>query len=77
VIQVLFLFELGQYVETIRQKASRFFICFWVHCCKEANVVAHILARETSSKCLFNCWIEEMPSFISVVSYRDSFINKK
>jgi len=41
--------RIGHYVEAIRQNASRFSSCSWVHCCREANDVAHVLAREASS----------------------------
>jgi hypothetical protein len=55
---------IGHFVEAIRQDASGFSSCSWVHCCTEANVVAHVLARETSSKCFSNCWFEDMLLFI-------------
>jgi ribonuclease HI len=67
---------IGHYVETIRQKASEFSSCSWVHCCREANDVAHVLARQASSKCLSFCWVEEIPSFISVVSHRDFSVSR-
>lgn len=69
--------RIGHYMEAIRQKASTFSVCTWVHCCKEANVVAHVLVREASSKYLSNCWVEEMPLFISTASYRDYLVSRQ
>jgi hypothetical protein len=70
------LVRIGHYLETIRQKDAGFSFCTWVHCCREANDVAHVLAREASLKCLSNCWIEEMPHFISTASYRDYSVSR-
>jgi hypothetical protein len=69
--------RIGHYMEAIRQKASSFSVCTWVHCCREANVVAHILVREASSKCLSNCWVEEMTLFISIASYRNYLVSRQ
>jgi hypothetical protein len=52
---LFFFFRIGHYVETIRQKASEFSSWSWIHCRREANDVAHVLAKEASSKCLSNC----------------------
>jgi ribonuclease HI len=57
--------KIGHFVEAIRKDASEFISCSWFHCYREANVVAHQLAREASSKYLSYSWIEEMPLFIS------------
>jgi hypothetical protein len=41
--------RIGHYVEAIRQNASRLSFCYWVYCCREANDIVHVLAREASS----------------------------
>jgi ribonuclease HI len=67
--------KIGHFVDAIKKEASDLVSdlvsCSWFHCCREANIVAHQLAREASSKCLSHCWFEEMPLFISNASFRD------
>jgi len=63
--------KIGHFVDAIRKEASDLISCSWFHCCREANIVAHQLAREASSKCLSHCWFEEMPLFISNASFRN------
>jgi hypothetical protein len=55
--------RIGQFVDAIGKDASGFLFCSWIHCCREANGVAHVLAREASSKYLSNRWIDEMSFF--------------
>jgi ribonuclease HI len=61
----------GHFMDAIKQKASCFFVCKWRHCYREANEVAHILARKASSICLSHVWVEDLPYFISSTSFRD------
>jgi ribonuclease HI len=68
--------KIGHFVDAIRKDASDFTSFSWAHCCREANVVAHQLAREASSKCLSYSWIEEMPIFISDASFRDLLVSR-
>jgi hypothetical protein len=42
--------RIGHFVEEIRHVASSLSSCYWIHCCGEVNVVAHVIAREASSK---------------------------
>jgi ribonuclease HI len=68
--------RIGYFMEAIKQKVSCFSVCKWSHCCREANVVAHVLARKASSKCLSYCWVEDLPFFISSASYRDLLVSR-
>jgi hypothetical protein len=63
--------RIGHFMDAIKQKVSCFFVCKWSHCCREANEVAHILVRNTSSKCLSHVWVEDLPFFISSTSFKD------
>lgn len=40
--------KIGHFVEAIGKDAFEFIYCSWFHCCREANVIAHQLAREAS-----------------------------
>jgi ribonuclease HI len=55
--------RIGHFLLAIRQKASCFSVCKWAHCCREANEVAHILAKKASSKCLSFCWVDRGSAF--------------
>jgi hypothetical protein len=68
--------RIGHFLLGISQRASCFSVCKWSHCCREANVVAHLLARKASSLCLSCCWIEVLPLFISFASLRDFLVSK-
>jgi len=68
--------RIGHFLLGISQRASCFSVCKWSHCCREANVVAHLLARKASSMCLSCCWIEVLPLFMSSASLRDFLVSK-
>jgi len=70
-----FYVQIGHFLEAIRQDAYGFSSCSWVHYCREANGVVHVLTREASSKCFSKCWFENMSLFISDVSYRDFLVS--
>jgi hypothetical protein len=63
-------------MEAINQKVSYFSVCKWSHCCREANEVAHVLARKASSKCLSHCWVEDLSFFMSSASFRDVLVSR-
>jgi hypothetical protein len=62
--------RIGHFVEAIRHVVSGLFSCFWINCCREANIVVHVLAREAFSKCISKYWFEDMLLFISNASYK-------
>lgn len=68
--------RIGHFVEAIRQVASGLSSCYWIYCCKEANV-AHVIAREALSKYISKCWFEDVPLFISYASYRDFLVSRQ
>jgi ribonuclease HI len=63
--------RIRHFMDAIKQKISRFSVCKWSHYCREANEVAHLLARKASSHCLSHVWVEDLPLFISSSSFRD------
>jgi len=72
-----FLYRIGHTLYgTINQKVSYFSVCKWSHCCREANEVAHVLARKASSKCLSHCWVEDLSFFMSSASFRDVLVSR-
>lgn len=62
--------RIEHFMDAIKQKVSCFSICKWSLCCKEANEVAHILARKASAKCLSHVWVDDLSFFISSTSFR-------
>jgi len=49
--------RIGHFLDAIRQKVSEFSECKWSHCPRDANKVAHCLARRASSLGLCNVWL--------------------
>jgi DNA-binding PucR family transcriptional regulator len=68
--------RIGHFLDAIKQKASSFSICKWSHYLRDANEVAHLLARRASSRCFSNVWVEKMPLFISSASFRDFLVSR-
>jgi hypothetical protein len=68
--------RVGHFLLEIKQRASCFSVCNWSYCCREANVVAHLLARKAASMYFSCCWIEVLPLFISSASLRDCLVSK-
>jgi len=68
--------RIGHFLDAIKQKAASFLVCNWSHCFREANEVAHLLARRASFRCCSNVWVEDMPLFISSVSFRDQMVSR-
>jgi ribonuclease HI len=65
----------GHFLLEIKHRASCFSVCNWSHCCREANVVAHLLARKAASMCFSCCWNEVLPLFISSASLRNCLVS--
>jgi len=63
--------RIGHFLDAIKEKAATFSNCKWSHCLREANEVAHLLARRASSRCFSHVWVEALPLFISSASVRD------
>jgi hypothetical protein len=62
----------GDSLQVIKGLCKPYFsVCKWSHCCREANEVAHLLARKASSHCLSHVWVEDLPLFIYSSSFRD------
>jgi hypothetical protein len=38
--------RIWHFVDAIKKDASGFTLCYWIHCCREANSVAHNLVRD-------------------------------
>jgi ribonuclease HI len=68
--------KIGHFLDAIKQKAASFLVCKWSHCFREANEVAHLLARRASLRCFSNVWVEDMPLFISSASFRDHMVSR-
>lgn len=68
--------RIGHFLDAIKQKAASFSVCKWSHCLRNANEVAHLLARRASSRCFSHVWVEEMPLFISAASFRDLSVSR-
>jgi hypothetical protein len=70
------LVRIGHFLDAIKQKVASFSVCKWSHCYRDANEVAHILARRASSTGLSHVWVEEMLVFISPACLRDFLVSK-
>jgi hypothetical protein len=70
------LHKIGHFLEAIKQKAGGFSVCNWSHCARDANEVAHLLARRASSYGLCNVWTETLPLFISSACFRDFLVSR-
>ncbi|XP_062171126.1 uncharacterized protein LOC133876913 [Alnus glutinosa] len=68
--------RIGHFIDAIKQKAAGFSVCKWSHCYRDANEVAHILAKRASSNGISHVWVEEMPLFISSASFRDLLVSR-
>jgi len=69
--------RIGHFLDAIKQKVAGFSVCKWSHCFRDANEVAHLLARRASSKDDFShVWVEDMPLFISSVSFRNLLVSR-
>ncbi len=68
--------RIGHFLDAIRQKVGEFSDCKWSHCLRDANEVAHCLARRASSLGLCNVWTDNMPLFISSVCIRDFLVSR-
>jgi len=62
--------RIGHFVESIRKELEGFRFSSVSYCCREANCVAHELAKKASSKGIDEVWLEEWPNFISEVVCR-------
>jgi hypothetical protein len=50
--------RIGHFVDAIKQELRCFSYCSWIHCYRESNCVAHVIAKKASSLCLSRTWIE-------------------
>jgi hypothetical protein len=66
--------RIGHFLEAIKQKVGGFSVCKWSHCSRDANEVAHLLARRASLYGLCNVWTDNMPLFISSACIRDFLV---
>jgi ribonuclease HI len=62
---------IGHFLDALKLKAASLSTCKWNHCLREANEVAHLLARRASLRCFSHVWVEAMPLFIASASFRD------
>jgi len=68
------LHKIGHFLKAIKQRAGAFSVCKWSHCVRDANEVAHLLARRASFYGLCNVWSENLPLFISSACFRNFFV---
>lgn len=68
--------RIGHFLEAIKQRVGGFSVCKWSHCPRDANEVAHFLARRASSYGLCDVWTDYMPLFISSVCIRDFLVSR-
>jgi len=63
-------------MDAIKQKVASFSVCKWNHCYRDTNEVVHILARRAFSNGISHIWVEEMPLFIFLVSFKDLLVSR-
>jgi ribonuclease HI len=63
--------RIGHFLDALKLKAASLSSCKWNHCFREANEVAHRLARRASLRCISYVWFDSMPLFIALASFRD------
>jgi len=63
--------RIGHFLDALKLKAASLSSCKWNHCFREANEVAHRLARRASLRCISYVWFDSMPLFIASASFRD------
>jgi ribonuclease HI len=70
------LHKIGHFLEAINLRANDFSVCKWSHCARDANEVAHLLARRAAFYGLCNVWTENISLFISSASFRDFLVSR-
>jgi hypothetical protein len=55
----------------VLKELDGFRVARFVHVSRDMNSVAHVLAKEAAMHKLDNCWLEEVPAFISSIVFRE------